>query len=67
MKVVTKLDGVRERRSVPSTDTSSVRHQLWQEEPIDDASTHGLNPITREINTGQNHNNDIHPHLLNAV
>jgi len=57
MKVVTKVDGIRERRSVPSTDIPSVRHQGGPEEPVDDASTHGLNPIMREIITGQNYNN----------
>jgi len=56
MKVVTKADGVRKRHSVPSTDISSVRHQVWPEEPIDDASAHGLNPIMRKIITGQNYN-----------
>jgi len=58
IKVVTKVDGVRERRSVPSP-TSSVRHQVWPEEPIDDTSTHGLNPIMKEIVTGQNYNTII--------
>jgi len=53
------LDSFPQRRLVPNTDITSVRHQLRAESLNDAASTRELDPLLRTVNTSQNHNNRL--------
>jgi len=54
--VRSNLDSVTQRRLVPNTDISSVRHPMWTENIDDAASTRELDTLRGIINTSQNHN-----------
>jgi len=50
-----------ERQTVSNTDTSSIRHPLYQEGLNGVSSTHGVNIANREIAIERNHNNILFP------
>jgi len=55
-KLSARPDTMPQRRLVPNTDISSVRHQMLIENSIDAALTHDLNQSGRIIGTSPNHN-----------
>jgi len=57
-KVTARSDPSAQRRLVPNTDISSVRHQMLTENSIDAALTRDLKQSGRIIDTSQNHNSD---------
>jgi len=55
-KLSARPDSISQRRLVPNTDISSVRHQRLPGNSIDAALTRDLNQSGRIIDTSQNHN-----------
>jgi len=56
MTVAFQSERLRERPLVPNMDISHIRHPSNQDGLNGATSTHGLNPVGRELYNGQNYN-----------